>query len=253
MYGDIQRASLWKRIAAWLFDSILLSILAVAFGLLLAFILNYNSYSTTLDQAYAEYEAKFGITFNISQEAYLSMTPGEQQKYDAAYDALIADNDVLVAYNMVVNLSMIILTVGFLFATLILEVIIPLVFKNGQTVGKRIFSLAVVRNDAVQVNVLQLFTRSILGKFTIETMLPIYIVILIFFSGIGFIGTLILIGLFAAQIILLLTTRSHTLIHDLLAGAIVVDFSSQRIFKSTEELLAYTKRVHAEEAARKSY
>jgi len=48
-------------------------------------------------------------------------------------------------------------------------------------------------------------------------------------------------------------TRNNSAIHDLLAGTVVVDMSSQTIFRSTEELIAYKKRVAAERAARQVY
>ena len=43
------------------------------------------------------------------------------------------------------------------------------------------------------------------------------------------------------QVILLAVTRNNSQIHDLLAGTVVVDVSSQMIFRDTEEMIAYTK------------
>jgi len=56
MAVDIQKASIWKRTAAWMFDGILVSVLAVGIGFLLSMLLGYDNYSETLDLAYAEYE-----------------------------------------------------------------------------------------------------------------------------------------------------------------------------------------------------
>ena len=39
MIYDLQKASMWKRVSAWLFDTILLSIVAVGFAFLLSTIL----------------------------------------------------------------------------------------------------------------------------------------------------------------------------------------------------------------------
>jgi len=66
-------------------------------------------------------------------------------------------------------------------------------------------------------------------------------------------GMLLLAGLVIAQVILLFAHRNNAQIHDLLAGTVVVDISSQKIFTSTQELIEYTKRIHADRAARKDY
>ena len=42
MVYDLQKAGLWKRIAAWMFDGILTGILAVGFGFVLSLVLGYN-------------------------------------------------------------------------------------------------------------------------------------------------------------------------------------------------------------------
>ena len=48
-------------------------------------------------------------------------------------------------------------------------------------------------------------------------------------------------------------TRNHSLLHDLMAGTVVVDYASQKIFQSTEDLIAYQKKIAAERAARQDY
>lgn len=253
MVFDLQRASMWKRIAAWMFDGILVSILAVGFGFLLSALLGYDGYSETLDAAYARYETEYGITFEITQDEYQAMTGDARQNYDAAYDALTADGDAMYAYNMMLNLTLVITTIGILLAILALEFLVPLLFGNGQTLGKKIFSLCLIRNDGVKLNTMQLFTRTVLGKFTIETMIPVFILLMLFWGITDLTGTLILFGLLAAQLLILALTRTHSAIHDLLAGTVVVDISSQMIFRTTEDLIAYKKKVAAEQAARQTY
>ena len=68
MSYDLQKASMWKRIAAWMFDIILLSVLVVGFGYLLSNLLGYDAYSVALDDAYARYETEYNVVFDISQE-----------------------------------------------------------------------------------------------------------------------------------------------------------------------------------------
>ena len=253
MVCDLQKASMWKRISAFLFDGIILAVLAVALASVLSMATGYDRQSQALEEHYDRYEAQYGVTFQITGEEYAAMSPEQQAQYDAAYHALISDEEVLYVYNVVINLTMTITTLGILLAFLILEFAVPLLLGNGQTLGKKIFALAVVRTDTVRMNNMQLFTRTVLGKFTIETMIPVYVMIMIFFNSVGIFGTFLLLVLLIIQAVLLIVTRENRVLHDLLAGTVVVDYPSQRIFRSTEELIEYTKKVHAERAARQPY
>ena len=253
MTHDIQKAGLWKRIAAGVLDGILLSILAVGVAFLLGAFLGYDGYNTTLNESYAYYEEQYGISFQITGEEYQALPPQDQAVYDEAYDALIQDEEAMKAYNMVLNLSLLITTVGILGACLVLEFGLPLMFGNGQTVGKKVFGLGVVRVDGVRTTPVQLFVRTVLGKFTIETMIPVYVVLMIFFNVTGLGGTLLLGALLVAQILIMALTANNSLIHDLLAGTVVVDVASQMIFRDTQDLIDYKKRLAREESTRQTY
>ena len=100
---------------------------------------------------------------------------------------------------------------------------------------------------------MQLFVRVILGKFTVETMIPVYIAIMIFWGTMGSTGTLILMGFLLLQGALMLLTRERTAIHDMLAGTVAVDFSSQKIFATTDDMIEYKKKAAAEQSARQAY
>ncbi len=244
---------MWKRAAAWMFDAILTGLLAVACGFLLSVLLGYNGYSETLDQAYAKYGAEYGVSFDISETEYLVLPEAVRQNYDQASRALNADEGAMHAYRMMLSLSLVIATLGILCAILIWEFFLPLLLGNGQTPGKKIFSLCVIRTDGVKVNNLQLFVRAILGKFTIETMIPVYILLMLFWNMMDVTGTVVLLALLIAQGVILAVTHTHSLIHDLLAGTAVADSDSQRIFPTTEALIEYQKQVAAEQAARQTY
>ena len=250
---DVQRASLWKRIAAWMFDSILVAILAVGIGVILSAAFGYDGYSARLDEIYAKYESQYGVVFAVTAEEYAAMSDEEIENYHTAYDALIKDEETIYVYNMVINLSLVITTLGILLAVLGLEFIVPLLIGNGQTLGKKIFGICLMRGDCVKINTMQLFVRTILGKFTIETMIPVYIAIMIFWGAMGSTGTLILAAFLLVQILLPLLTRNRSAIHDMLAGVAAVDFSSQKIFATAEDLIEYRKKAAAEQSARQAY
>lgn len=249
MNGGIQKASLWKRISAFLFDGILLGIVAVFFAWLLSVALQYDAYDAALNERYSAYEASFGVSFRLSLAEYEQLTPEQLGALDAAYGALAADPEAVRAYDMVVQLTFLITTLGILFAFLLVEFTVPRLLQNGQTLGKKIFGIALMRPEAVRVGNAALFIRAILGKYTLETMIPVYLLIMMYFNRIGLLGTVFLIVLLIVQIVLMLATRGRTPIHDLIAGTVAVDLQSQRIFGSREEMLAFKQKLHAEAVA----
>ena len=127
MIFDLQKASMWKRISAFLVDFILLVIAIAGFAFLFSTVLGFDKYNTTLNDAYAKYEAEYGVVFDISQEEFIQLSEAEQQAWNNAYQALIKDNEAMYSYNMVINLTLLISTLAVLFAHLALEFFIPII------------------------------------------------------------------------------------------------------------------------------
>lgn len=253
MIYDLQKASMGKRISAFLFDGILLGTLAVAFAFLISVITGFDNYNSQLNAAYEKYEAQYGMTFDITYEEYNALTPEQSAVYEEAYNALSADEEAMSAYSMIVSLTLVITTFGILLAYAVLEFLIPLLFGNGQTLGKKIFSVGLMRTDGVKLTTFQLFVRTFLGKYTIETMIPVLILLMLYFGTIGIVGTAIILGLLLLDVILIIATKTNSTIHDLLAVTVAVDISSQMIFRSSQDLIDYQKKVAAEKAARQVY
>ena len=137
---------------------------------------------------------------------------------------------------------------------LVWEFIVPLFIKNGQTVGKKIFGVAVMRTNGVKITPVQLFVRSILGKYTFEIMLPVFSVILVVFGGAGIFGIIMLAVIFIAQAIsLIVTRRTRSALHDLLSDTVTVDLASQLIFDTEAELIKYKEEQHAKMVERSPY
>lgn len=130
---------------------------------------------------------------------------------------------------------------------------VPLILKNGQTLGKKVFSLAVMRVDGVKVTPFMMFVRTLLGKYTVETMIPVAIIVLILFGSGGIIGITVLGMLTILQIGLFVGTHNHTPIHDLFAQTVVVDLSSQIIFDTEAEMIEAKKQAAQAAAERKTY
>ena len=253
MVYDLQKASMWKRASAFLFDFIILGIVVVGLATFLSSVLGYDKYNNDMNAAYDKYEKQYGIAFEITYEEYESMSEEDRANWDAAYDALIADKEAVYAYNMVFNLSILIATLSILLAFIILEFVIPNILGNGQTLGKKIFGLGVMRTDGIKVVGPLMFIRTVLGKFTIETMIPVIILMMIFFNAIGIAGPIIIGLILLVQVILLIATNTNSMIHDVLAKTVVVDLASQMIFDSEADLIAYKEKMHADQAAHQAY
>ncbi len=247
---DFQKANMLKRISAAIFDAIMLVIAAIGFALVLSSAFGYDSYVSQLREHYAAYEEEYEINFDVTLEEYNSMTEAEKEVYLEAEKAFSEDEAVNKVYGMLMNLTLLIVTFGILLSYLFLEFLVPLLFGNGQTMGKKVFGIGVMRVDGVRLTAVQLFVRTVLGKYTIETMVPVLIVIMIYFNVMGIFGTGIILALLLVQIVLVIATKAHTPIHDKLAATVTVDIASQMIFDTPEALLEYKQRVHAEEVGK---
>lgn len=266
---DFQKANMWKRISSWLFDFILIGIVIVGAASLLALAFRTTTHvdkaTSTLQEIYHKYEEKYGINLNMEgcceehKKAYAALTEDEKTSYleaaakekEAHGDKIKADPELKILYNeymarkdIVDNLGFLIATLSVLAGFLIMEFIIPLILKNGQTLGKKIFGIGVMRVDGVRITPIQLFLRSILGKATLEALVPIYIILLILNGQMGFIGLIILIAIVIAELVLLFATKARTPIHDIMSGTVTMDYASQMVFDTPEELLAYKQKIH---------
>lgn len=244
MTFELQKANLWKRISAFLFDFILLVILAVGFAYLASLVTNYNSHLNKYEDKYNTYTEMYNVDINKDPNA---LTEEEKIRYTEFDEAVRGDSELLKEFSLVMNLTMVIVGMGLLFSVLILEFILPIIFKDGQTIGKKVFGICLVKNNAVKITTFQLFVRSILGKYTIELMIPVYLFLLTFFGSLGGTGFIVIILLFILQTCLFFITKNKTMIHDLFAYTVVVDKPSQRIFDTEDALIEFKKEQHLKE------
>lgn len=243
---DFQRANMWKRISAALCDLIALCIVVVGIALLLSTVLGYDKYTTRLEEISDSYATEYNVDLEISQSEYEKLSEDELARYEAANKAFVDDGEANYVYKMIVNLTLIIVTFSILIAFLLLEFLVPLLFGNGQTLGKKVFGVAVMRADGVKISPILLFARTILGKYTLETMVPVFIIVMIFLGLMGAFGTIIVLGFLVLQIVLVAVTKARTPLHDKLAHTVCVDLASQMIFDTPEAMLEYKKKIHAE-------
>lgn len=247
---ELQKASLSKRLAAGMLDAMLLCVVAAGVASLLMWMFGFDAQTKQLAESYTRYETQYEVDLSWD---YSSLEGKDKENYEKAYAAFYADDEVMRQLSLVINQTVLITTFSILLAVLVTEFVVPLLLKNGQTLGKKAFSLSVMRVDGVQITPVQLFVRSVLGKFAIEIMVSVYIVILIFFQAIGIAGPVVILGILLLQAVCMIVTRTNSMIHDLMAATVVVDHASQRIFRTPEELMEYQKEIAAEQAARQNY
>ena len=234
-------------------DFILLVVLATGVGMVVSAITGFDTYNDALGQRQAQYEQQYGVSFDLSQSEFAELTEEEQKKLTDAYDELAKDPDFIYNYNMVINLSLTIVSTSLLVAYLALEFVVPLLFGNGQTVGKKIFGIAVMKLSGIKVDAVSLFVRTLLGKFTFETMIPLLLLLMMLWGAIGMVGPLVIGAILVTEIVFMITSHTNAMIHDKLAQTVAVDMQSQMIFASEAELLAYKAKAHEEMVKKQSY
>ena len=249
----LQKANFGKRIIAAIFDGILLSIIAVGLAAVLSTAFGYDGYINTVQSVRDEYQKEYNVDFAISAEKYSELTEAERENFLKADEAFRKDQRVVYAYNMLISLTMLITTIPLLIAFVVIEFLVPKLLGNGQTLGKKIFGIALMHTEGIEITGVQLFARAVLGKFAIELMIPLSMIFMILTQMIGVVGIAVLLAIFVAQIICLVSSKTNSLIHDVMSATVAVDMASQRIFKDREALLNYTKRIPAEKAAKADY
>lgn len=277
---ELRKIGFVKRVSALFLDAILLAVLTTGFMFILSLICNYSKEEELATQYFNEYEDfrkeyakavanEYGFTYEEKEDGdYVVKKNGEPSSLDAvmkkleegkgvsedpkvveaysAYQALTPIAKVDAQYKYVYSLLFMMAAVGILLSYVVLEFIIPIILKNGQTVGKKVFAIGLVRADCVKITTLALFTRTFLGKFAIETMFPVLLVFLFFFGGLGILALILFAAITLLNVIIFFATKNRMPIHDLLAGTVVVDMKLQMIFQSEEELIEKKALQHKE-------
>lgn len=274
---ELRKMNIVKRASALLLDIILLAVLSTGFMFIISLICNYSHQEALSTQYFTEWEdfrkeyignvAKYyGFTYEESEDEYTISKDGEPSSLGAVmqklhesegkdsetaeayvvYMSLTPVSKVNAQYKYVYSLLFMMTSLGILLAYLVLEFVIPIILKNGQTVGKKVFGICLVRADCVKINLLSLFIRTLVGKFAIETMFPVLLVFLFLFGGLGVLSIILLIALILLNTVLFFATKNKTPIHDIFAGTVAVDMKLQMIFQSEEELLEKKTLQHKE-------
>lgn len=252
MSMSIQKAPVWKRISACIFDIMLVVSLTLVFLLALSAVMNFDGYSATLKEYLTHYQQQFQLP-NYTQAEFDALTETQKAEFNAlqnqAFAAFFQDAEVSATIVKFATAILIALSISLLLAYVIVYFLVALLFKNGQSLGKKSFGLAVMRTNGVKVSNSVLLIRIIVGMFVIETLFPLLLLALTAVRFLGAIGVIMPILLVLLNLGVMAYTPTNSTIHDLLCDTVVVDIASQEIFESEEALLEHKKRLAAEKAA----
>ena len=271
---ELKKIGIVKRASAGLLDLILLAVLATGFMWIISLISGFDHKQDLAAQYYNDYYVQwenfrkenlediatnYGFTYEVNEEddTYTLTKDNKTYSLDEVMDIFVHDvaksEEMLAIYKkyeeltpyvikmenqaqLVYNLTFMMISLGILLAYLVLEFILPIILKNGQTVGKKVFSICLVRPNCVKIAPIALFARTFLGKFAVETMFPVLLVFLFLFGGLGWISIILLAALVILNAVLFFVTKNRTPIHDIFASTVAVDMKLQMIYASEEEL-----------------
>ncbi len=221
-----------KRLASFVLDLVLFLILATGIGFLTSLALDTTGNLNNLHTKYVEHGV---YVLNDSSEYIYCDTTKEECKN--AWLEFNRDEVACSYYDKMVNDSLIITTVGASVSLLILEFAVPLLFKNGMTVGKKILNITLIDKRGIRVKNIQIFARCVIGKIGFVALVPTYMLIFSFFNiGGGLLGTLIFAAIELTNLCMLGLTPNHIGISDAIGGVYPVDNSTQIYFDTVEEL-----------------
>jgi uncharacterized RDD family membrane protein YckC len=229
-------ANPWKRFAAWILDFILLATIAVGVTWLCSIIFNFTEENAKLYSYYEQYGV-YTVTDGVG--AFCETDANYSNECAAMWTNFGNDASAVGQYQKVVSLTFIMLTIGVFVSTTIIYLVFPLIFRNGQTIGKKVMGVALLSKDEIQVSTFQVVTRYLIGNFTIMLMLPIMLLLVAIYFNWGLILTLPGIAIELGNIVAIMVTKNKQNIPDLIARTIPIDISSQIIAKTPEELSKY--------------
>lgn len=161
---EIKKAGLVKRGIAALVDLILIAALCIGVGFVVSPMTNYDEKMQEYEELIDEYTEKYGIDTELTQEQFDKMTEEERDAYnkrvEEANAALNEDEDALELRYDIIVLFLFNVTVGILVAYLALDFAVPLLFGNGQTIGKKLFGIGIVSFSGNRINIIQLLVNS---------------------------------------------------------------------------------------------
>lgn len=223
-----------KRLAAFLIDIVMILVLFTGVMFVLSEIFDYEGMNAQLEQLYIDTKVKLPDDKGVYQFCEIK-DPSCEQALKNLYEMDI----FYVLFDKVQSFLIYAPIVSIFFPLLILEFILPMIFKNGQTLGMKLFNIALISKNDIKVKPIQVFVRFLFGKFIINGIVPVLGVMYIFISdGAGITGAMLLLLFLIANFACYGVGQNKTFVPDALAGCYPIDTQEQIFFDTVEELAA---------------
>jgi len=216
-----------KRAFAGAIDVLLIAILTVFIAMPMSKLTGFESARADVGAVSARIKEESGISADLTPQEYQNLTDEQIQKYEAGWIEYFNEEENIRTYNRMVVGSYLTVLGSILVAVLILELAIPLFLGDGQTLGKKMMGLVVIRMSGEQVDTLGIIARALLGKYLVEIAVPVFTVLAIYNGNSSGRSSFMIVGLFLAQAACMGLTRERRLIHDFLSGTRVVAAESE--------------------------
>ncbi len=211
-----------KRAFAAAIDILLIALLTVFIAMPMSSLTGYKQARSDVDNLFSYMEQTYGVRFNLTAQELANLTEEQSHRYEEAFAFFAGDEENVRTYNRMVLGSYMTVLGSILIAVLILELAVPLILKDGQTAGKKLMGLVVIRMDGSPINALRLIARAVLGKFLVEIAVPVFTILEMYNGITGSRSFLMVMGLFILPAACMILTKERRLIHDFLSGSRVV-------------------------------
>lgn len=229
------------RLAAFLIDAIVFVILFTGVLYLISLIMDFDAHYALLQE---EYKKVGYLIFNEEKEKWEFLTSTAPNYEEVT--KLVTENKVIMEELFFVNsFSVKSPLIAIAIVLLVVEFIIPLILRNGQTIGMKVFSIGLISNTGIAISPIQLFARCFIGKMAVLGIIPALGILYIFlnYSG-GLLGSLIVLVIYGINLFLLIRSKNNTGIQDLIANVIPVDAKETIFYRTMKEFNEANKNIN---------
>ena len=235
VYIEPKVAAAHKRFAAFFIDLVVFILLLTGVTLVVGEVAGYNRNAELLEEKYVEH----GIYVMDEKLNEYVFCDTSNEVCQQGWITFNQDEEACAYYDKSVELTTLILTISVFVTYSIVELVVPLIFKNGQTLGMHFFKIGLVSNDGVRINPKQVFIRFLFGKYIVATMIPIYALIFLFFNLYGgLLGLITFASVLGIDLLMTLTSPKKAGIANSIASCFACDLDTSMIYDTIEEVNA---------------
>ncbi len=228
-----KKAPFIRRAGAYLIDVIIFATLFVGVLWLVSYIVGYQKNYELLEQKYIEH----GIY--ILKNGTYDFCDTTKEECLTGWETFNRDKDACYYYDLSTQLTLIMITISAFITYFILEFVVPMIFKNGQTIGMKCLRIGLIDKQGIKVRPRQIFIRFLFGRFLVSRILPVYgFIFMVFNLSGGLYGFLLAVIILACDLLMTLFGKDRAGIANVISSTYAVDMDETYFFNSVEEITA---------------